>query len=808
MNAYATFLIGATLLLMLLIYVGTAVHKTKRLVGTLLIALTAASSLLTIKTVGLSFGIDLQGGSEFIVELMPGKSDDGTLKPVTSASVQQAIGIIEKRLNPEGNKDITLQPQGDTRIVIQMPGVKPEEIDGIRKKIQQVAHLEFRMTHPDSGYQQKEDELKAAQASGVRDPSFELLPQKPRKDKAGKEIPQPDLVVKRRAEFEGKHVDRAGATFDSEGWTVLLKMNSEGTKLFDATAEVNQGRRMAIIVDGVVISAPVLREKKYNGNASITGDFDQEEAFTLSTLLNNPLENPMAIQSEATVSSAYGQSSIDQGKWVGIAALALTTLFMVFIYRLAGLVAIIGLVVNMCILFGAMALFRFTLTMPGIAGLVLTIGMAVDANVLIFERLREEMEAGKTLAAALEAAYEKAFSAIADSNITTLISAVILFAISGGLVKGFAVTLMIGLLSSMVGALIVTRVIFMWVVDKNLLQKIHTTRIIPDKVFDILSKAPAFIIASLVVTAISFGTLAYKGKASLGIDFRGGGRVDVVLAPGKTLADTDFDGVIKPLKQDGGKDIGTYYIQRKADPATGATNISIRTEKDSAPVIDEAIKAKWSKDGTVSGTSIATVGAVIGDEAMVSSLWAMAIALVAIFVYLMFRFEFAFALGASIALFHDVLMVPGLVVLFGQELSIIHVGALLTIAGYSINDTIVVFDRIREEIHRGSGGSLRDTMNEAICKTLSRTLLTGPTALAPMIVLLFLGNPAMLEFAMPITIGVLLGTYSSIFIASPLVLWYAKKTGTSLKRQVLDAQIEQMKAEQAIAAAQAAGAKV
>jgi SecD/SecF fusion protein len=191
-----------------------------------------------------------------------------------------------------------------------------------------------------------------------------------------------------------------------------------------------------------------------------------------------------------------------------------------------------------------------------------------------------------------------------------------------------------------------------------------------------------------------------------------------------------------------------------------------------------------------------------------TSLWAMGIAFVAIFGYLMMRFEFAFALGAIVALFHDVLMVPGLCVLFGQELSIIHVGALLTIAGYSINDTIVVFDRIRETIQRGTGGSLREMMNEAICKTLSRTLLTGPTALAPMIVLLFLGNPAMLEFAMPITIGVLLGTYSSIFIASPLVLWYAKKTGTSLKRQVLDAQIEQMKAQQAIAAAAAAGSKV
>jgi SecD/SecF fusion protein len=303
------------------------------------------------------------------------------------------------------------------------------------------------------------------------------------------------------------------------------------------------------------------------------------------------------------------------------------------------------------------------------------------------------------------------------------------------------------------------------------------------------------------VTAISFGTLAFKGKGSYGIDFRGGSRVDVTLAKGKDITDAQFDALFKDLKQEDGKTaLGSYYIQRKS--AAGTENLSIRCEELSGAVIQHAITSKWDKD-TVAGTSIATVGSVIGSELAKQSMWAMFAALIAIFLYLLMRYEFAFALGAIIALFHDVLMVPGLCVLFGQELSIIHVGALLTIAGYSINDTIVVFDRIRETIQKGTGGSMRDMMNEAICKTLSRTLLTGPTALAPMVVLLFLGNPAMLEFAMPITIGVILGTYSSIFIASPLVLWYAKRTGTSLKRQVLDAQIEQMKAEQAVAAAAA-----
>jgi len=805
MNPFATFLVGATILLMLLVYVGTAVHKTKRITGTLLIALTAFASLYTVDALGIKLGIDLQGGSEFIVKLEPGKNEDGTPRSVTSSDVQQAIGILEKRLSPDGSKDLALQPEGADRVVIQMPGISADEVKDVRDKIQQVAHLEFRRVHPDG--RAKLEQIKAR--GGIKEPGWmEMQYRVPETAKDGTVLATSELV-RDMPDLEGDVVAKAYRIVDAEGNKVVLELNSEGAKRFDELAAVHYQHQMAIIVDGFIHSAPSLRAKNYGGRAEISGGskgFTPQEADTLATLLNNPLRNPMVILSESSVSSAYGQSSIDQGKWVGIAALVITTLFMFFIYRLAGFVAIIGLVINMAILFGAMSLFGFTLTMPGIAGLVLTIGMAVDANVLIYERLREEMEAGKSLAAALDAAYEKAFSAIADSNITTLISAVILFMISGGLVKGFAVTLMIGLLSSMVGALIVTRVIFIWIVDKSILKKIHTTKIIPDKIFDILSAAPKFIIASLVVTAISFATLAVKGKSSLGIDFRGGGRVDVVLKTGKNITDGELDAVFKGLKQPDGKELGTYYIQRKSDPTTGALNLSIRCEEKSGPVIQGAITGKW-KDDTLAGTSIATVGGVIGDEAMTTSLIAMGIALIAIFAYLMMRYEFAFALGAIIALFHDVLMVPGLCVLFGQEMSIIHVGALLTIAGYSINDTIVVFDRIRETIQGGSGGSMRELMNEAICKTLSRTLLTGPTALAPMVVLLFLGNPAMLEFAMPITIGVLLGTYSSIFIASPLVLWYAKKTGTSLKRQVLDAQIEQMKAQQAIAAAAAAGGK-
>ena len=789
MAAFSTFLVGASILLLLLFYVGTTMHDRKRKYGSLLILIATAFALWTINSMGIKLGIDLQGGSEFVVRLEPGKSDDGTAKPVTESSVQQAIGILEKRLNPDGNKDLTMQPQGDDRILIQMPGVKAEEFADVRQKIQQVAFLEFRIVKP----QTAPGELRA--------PGTEELKYKIQKDDQGKDLPERGTeIVGNRADMEGKYVKEAFATYDAEGWKVILNFDSTGAKLFDEVAAVNRGRQLAIIVDKEIISAPTLQTDRFGGTAVISGRFKEQEARTLASLLENPLENPMTILSESAVSAAYGQSSINQGKWVGIAGLGITTLFMLFVYRMAGLIAIVGLVINLAVLFGGMSLFGFTLTMPGIAGIVLTIGMAVDANVLIYERLREEREAGKTIAGALESAYEKAFSAIADSNITTLISAIILFTIAGGLVKGFAVTLMIGLLSSMVGALIVTRVIFMWVIDKGLLKSISSVKLFPDGVFDILAKAKGFIIASLVVTAISFATLAVKGKGSLGIDFRGGGLTHVELKAGKAISDSELDAVLKGLKLPDGKDIGSYYLQRKGN-ATGGDVIAIRSEFEAGPVIEQAVKAKFADQ--VDGTQGSRVGAVIGDEAAKTSIIALVVALIAIFAYLMFRFEFAFALGAIVALAHDVLMVPGLCVLFGQELSLIHVGAMLTIAGYSINDTIVVFDRIRENIQKGVGGSTRELMNDAICKTLSRTLLTGPTALAPMIVLLFLGNPAMLEFAVPITIGVLLGTYSSIFIASPLVLWYAKKSGTSLKRQVLDAQIEAEKAQAAIAAAKA-----
>lgn len=768
MSPILTFLFGAALLMILLIYVGTTELRRKRILGTLLTVLATFLALYTIKQIGIKKGIDLQGGSEFVVELQPSPDADGNVREVFSNDIQQAIGILEKRLNPDGAKDLLLAPQGENRILIQMPGVSEEDVKNVRTQIEKVAKLEFRLVHPNS-----DSELAQMEANGTLSVDHVKMPSKE----------GPPLLVKSRPDLDGKYVKRSYAYMDPQnGWTIILEFDSKGGELFGKLTEANVGRRLGIVVDGEVFSAPNLNEAIFGGSASITGRFKEEEARALASILENPLENPMAIVSESSVSASYGEVAIKQGIQAGFVSLLVVILFMTVYYRRAGLIAVVGLLVNIALLFGAMALFQFTLTMPGIAGIALTIGMAVDANVLIYERLREEMLAGKSLAGALEAAFDKAFSAIFDSNITTLITAGILFSLASGLVKGFAVTLTLGILTSLFGALIVTRVVFHWFVDTGVLTKISTKSLIPNKVFDILSRAKGFIIASVVLSLVSLGTFAVKGKHSLGIDFRGGALVHLQIHDGKEVSEDAIKGILNGLKTEKGEPLGTYYVQQKASP-TGPV-VSIRSEFDSGPVIQKALEEKLGKD-ILAGSDVERVGSLVGKELASQAALAIGLALIAIFVYLSLRFEFAFAAGASLALFHDILIVPGLVVLFGQELSVIHIGALLAVAGYSINDTIIVFDRVREVI-KSRSGTIRELMNEAISLTLSRTLLTSATTLVPMLVLLAYGNPAMLEFALPLAIGVLLGTYSSIFIAAPLVMWYAKKTGTSLRRQVIE----------------------
>lgn len=763
-----TFLIGAALLFLLFYYLGTQKHRNKKLAGTILAIGVCAFCLWAFNVIGIKKGIDLGGGSSFTVQLSPGVTDDGSEKSITSDSVQQAIGILEKRLNPNGEKDLFLAPQGSDRILIQMPGVQPEEVESVRTSIEQIAKLEFRLVHPNSSA-----ELANMKANKRPVVGYVELPGSEHKDDP--KYPE-SYLVSARTDLDGTYVKDAYAYPDPmKGWIIGIQFDSKGTDLFAKLTTQHQGKLLAIIVDGVVISAPELIGPIPNGSAIISGSFKEHEARALATALQNPLENPMKIIEESSVTAAFGEHTIKQGIHTGYISAILIALFLLVYYRFAGLIALIGLAVCMLVVLGAMALFGFTLTMPGIAGLVLTMGMAVDANVLIYERLREEMNSGKSIAAALEASFEKAFSAIFDANVTTLISAVVLFYLASGMVKGFAVTLTVGIFGTLLGALIVTRVCFNWLIDANLLKKLTVTHLIPDKIYDMMKFAKAFFIFTAIATVIVIAGFFVKGKDAIGIDFRGGAITRFEIKEGQHIDSSE----VEKLLQEAG--IKGFYVQ---ESSTGTNElITVRSEYDDGTKIKNLVESKHNE--VLKGGQIERVGSVIGKELAQRSLIAYALAMLGMLIYLTIFYEWSFALAAMVALFHDCILAIGISVLLGQQLSVIHIGALLTVAGYSINDTIIVFDRVREMLKTRSG-NLRDILNEAVSSTLSRTLLTSLTVLMSMAVLFIYGGPSMREFALPILIGVIVGTYSSIYIATALVLWYVKATGHNLRSQILE----------------------
>ncbi|MBV9672558.1 MAG: protein translocase subunit SecF, partial [Verrucomicrobia bacterium] len=425
---------------------------------------------------------------------------------------------------------------------------------------------------------------------------------------------------------------------------------------------------------------------------------------------------------------------------------------------------------------GVMSLFNFVLTLPGIAGIILTIGMAIDANVLIYERLREELDLGKGIKTAIDSAYSKAFSAIFDANVTTLITAGILFWLGSGPVKGFAITLTVGIVASMFAALIVTRNAFNWLLTFNRLKRVSMLHLIKSKGFDFLGKRRIAITGSLILIVASLVAFGIRGKSALNIDFTGG---DYLLL--RSAQDLSEKQVRDTLAQGG---ITNLVIQRESSQSGDQHYLAIRAPFQSADKIVAQLKTAYPT-ANISVDRSEGVGPIIGSQLAATSLYALGLGMLGILFFVTIRFELSFAVGAIIALIHDVIITLGLFVLTGREVSLVMVGAILTIAGYSINDTIVIFDRIREGLHSGRKGSIQTIMNMSINETLSRTILTSGVTLLCMISLLIFGGSVLADFSFTIVIGIVVGTYSSIFIASPIVLWWTNLKRGSLRSEVI-----------------------
>lgn len=579
-------------------------------------------------------------------------------------------------------------------------------------------------------------------------------------------------LVKKNPELTGETIEDAkgepNRSWDAASagqYEVSLRLNDDGTRIFSRVTAANVGRRLAIVLDNQVFSAPTLQVHIRDGRARITGMNSMEDANDLAIVLKaGALPAPVKIIEERTVGPSLGADSVNQGTLSALFGMFLVILFMALYYTLPGLVADIALIFNIVIVIAFMAYLNATLTLPGIAGIILTIGMAVDANVLIYERIREETARGKSILAAIDSGYSKAFSAILDANVTTFLAGVVLFQYGSGPVKGFAVTLMLGIAASMFTAVVVSKNILMGIVTYFNIAKFKMFSIISGtNVSFISARKKAYILSGTVIIA-GMIAMVVEGGPQLSIDFKGGTIVQLEFEKPveinqirSALSKSEF--ATSEIKHFGKE--GRDVLLRL--PATTKGGEVVAKE------IEDYISSNIT-DNSFIEQRVETVGPKVGTELIGNALLAILIAMGGILIYVMWRFEFKFALGALIALAHDVLVTLGIFTILNIEISVTVIAAILTIIGYSLNDTIVVFDRIRENLLLVKDKTRYiPVMDQSINETLSRTIITSLTTFVVVLILAIFGGEVIFDFAFAMILGVIVGTYSSIFVASPAV---------------------------------------
>ena len=784
------FLIGLSLLILFFWYFASEVERRKRNIGSvLLVGLTALCLVaITPPKERLKGGIDIVGGASFSLQIQPKDGAGGQPMPITKEQVDQAKIVIEKRLRSIGYPEALIYQQGEDGLMLQIPGVEPEEAEEIREILTKVAKLELhkvseRTNEPATGGKSLAQSVLDGDEIVVGQRSFKHV----FNDADGNEREEAILLYRRSA-LGGKDIANAVPS-PQQADAVAITLNAAGTdKMIALTSSDNMRAgidRIAIVLDGEVVSAPVVNQTPLGKRFIIEGLDEPGEVETLANQLMNPLENPLEVGEMRLISPTLGKAVVTQGLMAGAFALTLTYLFMLLYYRVSGFIAAISLTVCGVLLFGFMAMFGFTFSLPGIAGMVLTVGMAVDANVLIYERMREEFAFGKDTRIAIGSAYDKAFSAIFDSNITTLITACILFMLGSGAIKSFAITLIIGLSASMFAAILGTRAVYRWGMDLGFVKKLSFMNLIKATKFDFMGKRKAYAVIGLGLILISIVGMATKKDTMMGIDFTGGTTITYQLGDADNIPVEDIEKALSELELS-----KKAYPQEESNPSSGL-QLTVRCATEDASAINDKLRQSFESlgakeaDNYLVDASIEQVSSVIGGNFLKQGIIAVICGLIGIMLYMTARFEFSFALGGFVAMLHDIIIALGVVVILGSELSLIHVGAILTIAGYSINDTIIVFDRIRETLLIRTG-SILNIMNEAINATLSRTLITSGTTITTVAILTIFGGAALRDFGLIILVGITVGTFSSIFVASPIVLWWSKRRGRSIREEVLE----------------------
>lgn len=735
-------------------------------------------------------GLDLKGGMQILLRVELEKIPADAREDATNRVVE----IIRNRIDQLGVTEPLITKQAKDLVVIQLPGITDRE--RAKEIVGRTAHLEFKLVSEDPELlRQAEEALGIAQPTPSSPPESDkkLETASPESEAVGKtetgegkeekkeEVVKPipsfpegyeyktlsergkveNFLLEKQPVLTGDRLMNANVAFDQYGQPIVeLQFDNEGAKIFDRVTFQNIGRRLAIVLDGKVHSAPVIRDRIPNGRAQISGNFSSQEASDLALVLRaGALPAPVVIEEERTVGPTLGRDSVVKGIRAGLWGAAFVFAFMPLYYLGAGIIANFGLAVYILSTFGAFAALKASLTLPGIAGFILSIGMAVDANILIFERIREELATGKTARPSISAGFHKAFSAILDSNVTTLLTSLILFIFGTGPVKGFAVTLSIGIVASMFSAIFVTRAVFDFLIAKNPTLNLRMFQLFKSPRISFLKNRFWAYGFSAVTLAIGIGSFVLRGQENYGVEFLGGTSVQI-----RYFQPVRIEALRHGLSRVG---IGDAVIQRYGEESDNEFVIKIKgteTQK-----IEEALKTLVGERG-YEIVRVDSIGPAVSRDLTKKALWAVFWSAIGILIYLGWRFEWKFALAAVAALFHDTLFAFGVYALSGREINLPTIAAILTIMGYSVNDTIVTFDRVRDNLKIFRKMPFQELVDLSINQTLSRTFLTSLTVLFATAAIFFFGGAAINDFAFILLVGFCVGIYSTIFVANALIV--------------------------------------
>ena len=680
----------------------------------------------------MTLGLDLKGGLR--IELAP---ESGA---ATREELDRVKTVIENRINALGVAEPVVTVSGGKRVVVEIPGATEAQQQQARDIIGRTARLEFRIVNP------------GAQPTPTTDPNDPSRGYK--------------LSDLGPVEATGEVLSDAQAATDSRtgAWVVSFQTTGDNSRKFGDFTRKNVGKLMAIVLDDQIKSVATIQSALYGGG-QITGNFTPEEASQLALVLKSgALPIKIKTEAERAIGPTLGADAIRSGAVASLVGIGLVFVMLFLYYGFwFGLVGALGLLFSAVVILGLLGGFGATLTLPGIAGLVLTIGAAVDGNVISFERIKEELFRGKGIRSSIKAGYDHSTAAILDVNASHLLSALALYNYSTGPVKGFAVTLIIGVIASTFSNLVFARWFMEWLAQRR--PNMTAPRRVGKTNFDFIKAAPVVTTASVLLALAGAGILATRGL-NYGVDFTSGTTMTV------RASSADTEAIRRAVAGAGVSKItaNNAAIQRDIVPGQNGTQYTIKVpELNSAEVAQ--LRAAIGKVGGGQVLSTETVGPAVGRELTDKTLKAVLLGLGLILVYVGFRFDFVMGLGSILAAVHDVAIALGLFSLLGLEFSIASVAALLTLIGYSLNDSIIVSDRIRENLKEMRGKSYREIVNTSINQTLSRTVMTSVSTMLPLLSLLIFGGPVLRDFSLILLVGILVGTYSSIYIVAPLVVY-------------------------------------